>query len=114
NYTFDEHKHRYAIWTAARAVQRSFTTTHNIAKAINATGLKCFSQSNEPITQNEYDTRHKQWSKIIIDVLDCSYGRAAKIIAIYLKTAVVLPTSGTANSLVIHPPLDRFLLHAIA
>ena len=38
-YTFTKHIHNYACWTAARAVQRNFTNTQNIVKAIEATDL---------------------------------------------------------------------------
>ncbi|MBK6447178.1 MAG: hypothetical protein IPF81_18330 [Bacteroidetes bacterium] len=40
NYSFAEHVHRFAVWTAARAVQRNFTTTENIRKAIEQTELQ--------------------------------------------------------------------------
>jgi hypothetical protein len=117
DYSFEEHRHRYAVWTAARAVQRSFTTTENISKAINATSLRSFAESNEPVSQHQFDELHKQWCDSIMSYLeakDCSYGRAAKIAAIYLKTAVVLPACGIDDkSLVIHPPIDRILLQTI-
>ncbi|RYE54865.1 MAG: hypothetical protein EOP48_11375 [Sphingobacteriales bacterium] len=45
----------------------------------------------------------------------CSFGRAAKIVAIYLKTAVVIPSGGKGEkAAIIHPPIDRILLTAIA
>jgi hypothetical protein len=39
----------------------------------------------------------------------CSYGRAAKIISVYLKTSLVIPNKGI-NCEYIHPPLDRELI----
>lgn len=126
-YNFDEHKHRYAVWTAARAVQRSFAKTIDIENAIDCTELRQFSESQVAISQDEYDAKQKEWCNAIINhfsKLDkqvkqtlepiekykCSYGRASKIIAIYLKTSVILPNKGeTVNCLVIHPPVDRIL-----
>ncbi|MEI7587708.1 hypothetical protein, partial [Runella sp.] len=40
-----------------------------------------------------------------------TYGRASKIIAIYIKTAVVLPNRGEGVlAALAHPPIDRILL----
>jgi hypothetical protein len=40
-----------------------------------------------------------------------TFGRVAKIVAIYLKTAVVIRDSGESHlSKIIHPPIDRILL----
>lgn len=113
-YTFNEHKHRYAIWTAARAVQRSFTTTDKIAAAVETTTLRQFAETTEFITGEQYDLQQAEWCYKLIDCfepLECSYGRAAKIVAIYLKTAVIFPSQGTsALCEVIHPPVDSILL----
>jgi hypothetical protein len=121
-YNFDEHKHRYAVWTAARAVQRSFAKTAEIINAINCTGLKQFSESEESITQEIYDGKQREWCNLIIDYFskldkkyNCSYGRASKIIAIYLKTAVIFPNKGeTKKCLKIHPPIDSIILKSLA
>lgn len=131
-YNFDEHKHRYAVWTAARAVQRSFAKTIDIANAINCTGLRQFSELEELITQDMYNAKQMEWCDLIIhhfstldkppknpsdklEKYDCSYGRASKIIAIYLKTSYIIPNKGeTHNSSVIHPPIDSILLKNLA
>jgi hypothetical protein len=42
NYTFNDHRHNYAVWTAARAVSRNFTSTANVKLAIEACGLRHF------------------------------------------------------------------------
>ncbi len=103
-YNFNEHRHRYAVWTAARAVQRSFAKTGDITNAINCTGLKAFAESDALITQEKYDVMQKDWCNLIIEHFkkidkppkkpsgklekyDCSYGRASKIISIYLKNS---------------------------
>jgi hypothetical protein len=44
-----------------------------------------------------------------------TFGRAAKLIAVYLKSAVVLgPASGTALARFAHPPIDGILLTNLA
>lgn len=49
-----------------------------------------------------------------IGVANATYGRAAKLIAVYLKAMVVTgPGSKTALARVAHPPIDRILLKNI-
>src|SRR5439155_20008024 len=44
-----------------------------------------------------------------------TFGRAAKLIAVYLKSVVVLGTRGSSSlSKVAHPPIDGILLSKIA
>lgn len=121
NYDFNEHRHRYAVWTAARAVQRSFTTTSIINEAINQTSLRAFAvEAKEMISQKEFDELQTNWCNNLIEnfsqkSISCSYGRASKIIAIYLKTAVILPAKGEGNICdIIHPPIDFILLKALS
>jgi hypothetical protein len=48
-------------------------------------------------------------------VQNATYGRAAKVISIYLKTSVILCNQAKCKkSQVIHPPLDSILLARIA
>ncbi len=126
-YDFNEYKHRFAVWAAARAVQRGFATTSLIRDAINSSGLRKFAETENPVTQEQFDNLHHAWCEEIIKTINtkiitrigrgtkCSYGRAAKIVAIYLKTSVILVLGSNAEkSLIIHPPLDSILLAAIA
>src|SRR5687768_9455879 len=111
DYNFKEHKHRYAVWTAARAVQRSFTTTTSISSAINKTSLRFFIESSQILDQQTFDQQHKEWGQSIIDAfksihIDCTYGRTAKIIAIYLKTSYIIASEDAPMSRIIHPPID--------
>lgn len=118
DYPFNEHKHRYAVWTAARPVQRSFTTTANIKLAIEASGLRIFAESQNEVTIEEFDELHTLWCNTLINSflpLKCSYGRAAKIVSIYLKTAVVIASAGShPNCKIIHPPIDSILLTGLS
>jgi hypothetical protein len=116
-YTFDEHKHRYAVWTVARA-QRAFAKNKVIAEVMEKAELRSFVENTTLISQREFDKLHQQWCATICDYFPhdkCDYGRAAKMIAIYLKTVVVLPGAGESSLCdVIHPPIDRILLQNIA
>jgi len=117
SYTFDQHRHNYATWTAARAVQRNFTTTSNIKEAIDKSGLKQFVEDELNVSADEFKSYHLRWARSLIntfeerDVRTCTYGRAAKIISIYLKTAVIISNQGSCSrSKFIHPPVDGILL----
>lgn len=114
-YTIEDHIHRFAVWTSARAIQRAFTTTSNIETAINISELR-----NEVIEFSKNSVDYDSWHKNICTELikafkrlsiACSFGRAAKLVAIYVKTTVVIRDGGTSEfSKVAHPPLDRILL----
>jgi hypothetical protein len=120
-YEITEHIHRFAVWTAARAVQRNFTTTANIKAVIEKTQLKNLIE-NPDIAHDDYDKFHDACAKKIIRLFEkikdkngnqivATYGIAAKIIAIYIKTAVIIPNRGKKElSKVAHPPIDRILL----
>ena len=116
DYSFNEHKHRYAVWTAARA-QRAFAKNLVIAQIIEKANLRAFVETTTTLSQDEFDTLHREWCTNIMNcgVVSCDYGRAAKMVAIYLKTAVILPHVGQSPLCdVIHPPIDRILLQNIA
>jgi hypothetical protein len=114
------HLHNYAIWTAARAVQRSFTSTAVIREAIEYAELsKEIEQLKSNITTTEqYASWHKEVAgKVLIKLGELvpikekvTYGRAAKIIAIYLKTSIIVTSPEHPVSNLIHPPVDRILL----
>ena len=122
-YTFQQHIHNYAVWTAARAAQRGFTTTENIKQAINASQLQKLAEGKLDIkTAADYDAFHKITCDELMATFDslslkdrvkakATFGRAAKIVAVYLKTAVVVKDQGESLlSNIIHPPIDRILL----
>ena len=117
NYTINEHIHKYAVWTAARAVQRGFkgATTERISKAIDSALLKDkFLLANDEWNDDSFKKAHNDAIKILKDKLNCTYGRAAKIIAIYIKTSVILPNKGKCSlSKVAYPPIDDILLSSL-
>jgi hypothetical protein len=121
DYSFKRHLHNYSIWTAARAVQRSFTSTKKIKNAIDGSALQQFADDDKIITESDFEQFHRVCANRIInlltqdDVSNATYGRAAKIIAIYLKTSVIIPNKGQCQrSNIIHPPIDGILLTALA
>ena len=121
-YHFNDHRHNYAVWTAARAVQRGFTVTTAIVRvAIENSGLKEFAEDEKAYNHTDFEMFHLLCAYNLMDsfkskgVKSISYGRAAKIIAMYLKTAVILCNRGAcAKSQIIHPPMDRILLQNLS
>ena len=124
NYTFSQHRHNFAIWTASRAAMRGLKEgkTINVKKIIEISELQQFANDTLDYSSEEYDEFHSRCAQELIESfskLGCnvgtnnalSYGRAAKIIAIYLKTSIVFCSNGKCNkSKVIHPPIDETLL----
>jgi hypothetical protein len=123
-YDVSEHAHRFAIWTAARAATRGMAggTTKNIEKAIGRANLRSFldaSEGQKGISDFEsYLKKHDDFCKEIISYfneikLECTYGRAAKIVAVYFKTRLLnLENHPLIN--VIFPPIDSVLLKNLA
>lgn len=119
-YDLFEHRHRFSVWAAARAVQRGWTVKiDTLREAIEQSGVVSFVRyrASEPISSKEFDDVHRKWCNSILgflkarDVPDVTYGRAAKLIAIYVKSMVVLGIdSNTDVSRIAHPPIDRILL----
>ena len=119
------HRHNFSAWAAARAAQRRFlgATVPKIVSAIECSGLESAVADTEsyPLTSENFDSFHRRYAREIINLLKAdgvgsvTYGRAAKIIAIYLKSMVVIgPPCDTRFACIIHPPLDRILLHSLA
>jgi hypothetical protein len=123
-YDVSEHAHRFAIWTAARAATRGMAggTTKNIEKAIGRANLRRFLESKanakNTLDFDSYLKAHDGFCKEIISYfneikLECTYGRAAKIVAVYFKTRLLnLESHPLLN--VIFPPIDSVLLKNLA
>lgn len=121
-YDINEHVHRFAVWTAARAVQRGFLSTTGTSAAIEAAGICEFVEEHAAtlnMLPDEFDRHHRIMVRRIIEhwaarqVANGSYGRAAKVIAVYLKTAVVIPAPESTLARIAHPPIDGILLRRL-
>ena len=119
DYNIETHKHNFAVWTAARAVQRNFTNTKAIAGAIGKAELhkSVCAFEFESFSDKKFDSLHVEIANKILANLPVKkedkrekYGRAAKIIAIYIKTYHILGNPTSSLSKVAHPPVDRILL----
>jgi len=122
-YDLSEHRHRFAVWAAARAAQRGFTTIKNLRNALESTNIRGVLAEPETLqcSAKQFDTLHRQWcSDICADlrnrqVSQATYGRAAKLVAVYLKATVITGASwDTPFASSAHPPIDRILLQTLA
>ena len=127
NYTIPEHIHRFGVWTAARAASTSRLKNSEVDQLFSMVRLK--DSVNDLRNQTISDTEYMKWFKNICDKIikaipkiNCgdfkegrfSFGLAAKLVSIYIKTVEVIPTNGTSNlSRVAYPPIDNFLLKNI-
>jgi hypothetical protein len=116
-----EHCHRFAAWSAAQAARRGQAGFSNavVKQALDGSSHSCFieSQSRKPISAAEFDAQHRLWAGKLSEAFDrhcgaVSYGRVAKVIAIYIKSMVVLQSPESSLAHVAHPPVDGILLHA--
>jgi hypothetical protein len=120
NETFENYLHNFSLWTACRAIQRGFVKTEVIIDFIESSRLQYLIKevSRTPLTEKTFDAWHKKTVNRIISKagkkgIDISYGRAAKLVAIYLKTSLVIPGPTTSLAKFAHPPVDRKLLEAL-
>src|SRR2546425_8459467 len=98
SYDLDEHRHRFAVWAAARAAQRGFTTVGNLRAALESTDIRksLFLPPTLQSSAAQFDKLHEGWCSAIQAFLDdrkirdASYGRAAKLVAVYLKASIIL------------------------
>ncbi len=121
SYNEFQHRHNFAVWAGARAAQRGFTSVENLKNALEQSGVCEFSSSlPKSASPKEYDALHRVWCSNICDYLNkkeiqnVTYGRAAKLIAVYLKSMIVLPDLNSVWATLIHPPIDRILLKGLA
>jgi hypothetical protein len=125
SYTHEEHLHRFACWTAARAAQRGWAggTTTAITAALKETE---FSYKLEALydafpSSEAFDIWHADKVGELMEELvtqrvkpeQTTYGRVAKVIAIYIKTVYVAAHPTSALAWVAHPPIDAILLRNV-
>jgi hypothetical protein len=123
SYSLSEHRHRFAVWAAARAAQRGFTTINNLRHALEATDIRkvLATPGTLEISSAGFARLHRKWCSSICSSLsnrhiaNVTYGRAAKLVAVYLKTVIVMGADAdSAFCRHLHPPIDRVLMRALA
>jgi hypothetical protein len=125
NYNLFEHRHRFAVWAAARATQRGFTNVDKLRDALESSGVMVFVRDHAAaeLDAATYAAHHAEWCDKIIESLKhagvpettVSFGRAAKLVAVYIKSMVVVgPLAQTALARVAHPPIDRIILRNLS
>jgi hypothetical protein len=119
-YSIEMHKHLYARWCAAAAYRRGLAGGGNALafKLIEESGLGKVS-GPEDIGQN-VDEWQIGFMKKIVDnatkqrVTDFSFGRAQKLVNIYLKTVLVCGGHHQHKLVaLLHPPLDSELFKGL-
>lgn len=123
-YDFNEHAYRYACWTAARAASSARYKNAEISGYFGQIELR---EEVEKLARKEDldSTYFRKWfekkvenlRKILPEESDKgkrrkpSFGIAAKLISIYIKTVEVMPTRGESLlSKIAFPPIDSILL----
>lgn len=122
DYTHDIHLHNYGCWTAARAAQRRFpgARTEVVQSVLEKSGFpKALRElyESDP-TAAQFDSWHQDMvGHLQVCFQDegvvASYGQAAKVIAVYLKTVYIARYPESPLAYVAHPPIDRILLQNI-
>jgi hypothetical protein len=124
-YGLAEHRHRFALWAAARVGPR-------VLKALSRTELDGAlawagvvqvvrgDPASRPSTAEAFDQLHPTWCQRLTEALrgsgvDLPFAQAAHLLATYLTATVVLGEDGySAFGRVLHPPLDAELLEGLA
>ena len=109
--------HNFARWTVPSALSRAPVRDHKkIRAALDVVSFDpLFDTGMGAIDRREFDDWHaEQVSELINHESQLTYGWAAKIIAVYLKTTCYLAGFGREGLRdVIHPPIDRELMKAL-
>jgi hypothetical protein len=122
-YSLDEHRHRFAVWAAARAAQRGFTTVDALCAALETTDIRRATSSSEALElrSSDFETLHRHWCTSICSTLSgqavsgATFGRAAKLVGVYMKATVLMGEAATTPlGRQLHPPIDRTLLQNLA
>ena len=94
-----------------------------LRRALEACGVVEFisTSSLNDVDAERFDALHRRWCMSVVDslnkagILNATFGRAAKLVGMYLKSMVVLgPSSESAFARIAHPPIDGILLAKLA
>lgn len=128
DYDLEEHRHRFAVWAGARAAHRGLKggKVELLREALESTDIRSTVTDpkalNEPINAEDYDDKHHEWCdavltylRIDVGIKDATFGRAAKLVAVYIKTMIVIgPNFDSQFAKVAYPPIDGILLKALS
>ncbi|MBI4027331.1 MAG: hypothetical protein HY360_20265 [Verrucomicrobia bacterium] len=123
-YTIAEARHRFSLWAACRAAQAGFAqgTREQFTGALNHCKIRIFLENtaNHSATQRAFDQQHHRWVSSMRRFMmrrfrrKLSYGVAAKLISIYIKSFFILGGfEQTQLAQVAHPPIDSILLKGV-
>lgn len=124
-YDVQEHRHRFAAWAAARAAQRGLkgATVKRLGKALEDCGVDQFVRAPRCVgtSAQAFEQLHRKWCRGVVRSVRCQpritnflYGRAAKLVAVYVKCTIVLEDPECSLARVAHPPIDGILLRNVA
>lgn len=67
-YSHFQHRHNFAVWCAARAVQRGFAKSRFLKDALEKSGVVELVKNNEveSISHEEFDDHHESWCESIL------------------------------------------------
>ncbi len=131
-YNFKDHCNRYACWTAARAGSVSRFSNAEISKFVKQINLqeeveefKTTNNISHEVYKNwflkkvmELEELMRPYKKEVAEepkkLRNISFGIAAKVISIYVKTYEIIPSQGKSLlSKFAFPPIDSFLLERL-
>lgn len=117
---YKEYLQNFAIWTSARAVNRNFTKTSIVKKALTSINIHneiLLLAKSTNLSEKEFDNWHSDINKKLIRELckhiekgKVTFGRTSKLIAIYIKTVHILTDPNDLLSKFAHIPIDSILL----
>ena len=127
SYSIIEHKHRFAVWAAARATSRGAARQGISLDVELSQELICNVGLRDYIADpgwlprvEDIDAAHLEWrDKMIVesgrDGKSLTHGLAAKLINIYLKSVFLCGGFHQHSKVAaLHPPIDRLLLDKLA
>lgn len=123
-YSYPEHQHNFSAWAAARAAQRKFkgAKVPILKKSLEHVQLDVYvkTPSKHHTNEHDFDAQHTIWCNQIVKYLKengveaATFGLAAKLVNVYLKSSIVLSKYGDSKlASIVHPPIDDLMLKAI-
>jgi len=123
-YSIEEHQHRHVAWSSATSARASklcrFSVEVGVAILESSGFVPAFSTPEQLPLPEELDAKHADWRHVVIQAAEThglvfSHGIAAKLINCYLKGRFVNAGHHEHPQVaVLHPPIDRLLLKALA